>query len=455
MHVQQIELVNFKTIKEFKKDFSGDVYLVTGENGIGKSTLIQAIGIMLTGERSDNLLKKGEQKGFAKMTVGTGEDAYEVELKFSESNPRGTLVIGKKDSGLKSDRKSALESIFKYQDFDANEFLGWSKTAEGRRKQAELVKGLLPREVQDEINTLDYRAAQATERRTEIGREKKIYDGQVKSLEVTEEEVEKYAAPIEVSDLAEQQRIASEKNQKRLGVIQRKEDRETEISEIPVGLERLEKSISQRIDYFENRIKELQEEIDQAKAAHADEVNLAKAKEAELKKANQDAEKWLAENPEIDLSEITLKIQNSKEHNEKTVRVQQYLDAVSKLHDCVISYDAETKIISESMDKKKALIETAKLPVKGLDFSEDGITLNGIPFKEGEVSTSEAMEVAVSLIIAKNPTTKIFRIAQGESLGLDRLKAIIDFAKDRGYQGFIEEVKRGQNELVVFEYQEQ
>ena len=179
MHVQQIELQNFKTIKDFKADFSGDVYLVTGENGMGKSTLIQAIGILLTGNRSDNLLTKGEEKGFAKMTVGTGDDAYEVELRFSEKNPRGTLVIGKKDSGLKSDRKSALESIFKYQDFDANEFLKWSETAEGRRKQAELVKGLLPKEIQEQINSLDIEAAEAREKRTEIGRYLNMFDAQI------------------------------------------------------------------------------------------------------------------------------------------------------------------------------------------------------------------------------------------------------------------------------------
>lgn len=453
MHVQEIELSNFKTIKEFKAGFEGNVYLVTGENGIGKSTLIQAIGILLTGNRSDNLLKKGEKSGFAKMKVGTGDDAYEVELKFSETNPRGTLVIGKKD-GLRSDRKSALEQIFKYEDFDANEFLRWSETAEGRRKQAELVKTLLPAETIIKINTLDFEVAQAREKRTENGREMKLYEGQVKTLFVTKEEIEKYSTPVDVSKLAEEQRAALEKNQKRAAVQERKNNRDEDILEIPLSLEKSEKTTAEKIEIAENRIKELEAEIEQAKADFANEVNLAKAKETELKQLNKDAEKWLSENPEIDTSEISDKIKNSEEHNKKANQVQQYQTAFAKLQELADKHSGFETTITEGVAKKKTLIESAKLPVEGLDFSEDGITLNGIPFKEGEVSTSEAMEVAVSLIVAKNPTTKIFRVAQGESLGEDRLRAIVDFAKKRGYQGFIEEVKRGQNELVVFEYSE-
>ena len=64
------------------------------------------------------------------------------------------------------------------------------------------------------------------------------------------------------------------------------------------------------------------------------------------------------------------------------------------------------------------------------------------------------MEVAAKLIIASNPTVKVFRIARGESLGEKRLQAIIDIARDNGFQGFIEEVKRGQDDLIIEEYTE-
>ena len=80
--------------------------------------------------------------------------------------------------------------------------------------------------------------------------------------------------------------------------------------------------------------------------------------------------------------------------------------------------------------------------------------LNGVPFVAGKVSDSQIMEVAAKLIIASNPTVKVFRIARGESLGAKRLQSLIELARKEGYQGFIEEVKRGQDDLVIEEYSE-
>lgn len=80
--------------------------------------------------------------------------------------------------------------------------------------------------------------------------------------------------------------------------------------------------------------------------------------------------------------------------------------------------------------------------------------LNGVPFVAGKVSDSQIMEVAAKLIIASNPTVKVFRIARGESLGAKRLQSLIELARKEGYQGFIEEVKRGQDDLIIEEYSE-
>ena len=75
-------------------------------------------------------------------------------------------------------------------------------------------------------------------------------------------------------------------------------------------------------------------------------------------------------------------------------------------------------------------------------------------FVPGKVSDSQIMEVAAKLIIASNPTVKVFRIARGESLGAKRLQTIIDIARKNGFQGFVEEVRRGQEELTIEEYTE-
>lgn len=112
------------------------------------------------------------------------------------------------------------------------------------------------------------------------------------------------------------------------------------------------------------------------------------------------------------------------------------------------------KTLSDLLKERETLIAKSELPITGLTFTDDGLELNGVPFVAGKVSDSQIMEVAAKLIIASNPTVKVFRIARGESLGAKRLQSLIELARKEGYQGFIEEVKRGQDDLIIEEYSE-
>ena len=104
--------------------------------------------------------------------------------------------------------------------------------------------------------------------------------------------------------------------------------------------------------------------------------------------------------------------------------------------------------------ERETLIKNSKLPIEGLNFTDDGLELNGVPFAPGKVSDSQIMEVAAKLIICKNPKVKVFRVGRGESLGKNRLQSLIQLAKKSGYQGFIEQVVRDQNEMRIEEYTE-
>ena len=70
MIIKKLELSNFQVIKEFNADFEGNVYFITGDNELGKSTLLKAIGALLTGNR-DAVLRNGEDKGLPKWLSAT------------------------------------------------------------------------------------------------------------------------------------------------------------------------------------------------------------------------------------------------------------------------------------------------------------------------------------------------------------------------------------------------
>lgn len=450
MIVKKLELVNFQVIKEFNADFDGNVYFITGDNELGKSTVLKAIGALLTGNR-DAVLKNGESKGFAKMIVGDDGEEYEVELKFTKANPRGTLSIKSKTTGMKSDNVSMLQKIFGYTDFDAVEFSRWSETAEGRRKQIEVVKSLLPEEVRTRIAEIDTTVAGLKTERTGVNRDLKTYKSisDAAGQGLTTQDLKTYAKPKDITELMKEQAENAKLIEKAKTVRSALEQRKKQLEEIPERLAAAKAT-------YEKAIEEAKKAIERTEKLYKEAIAQIESEKADYEARKANAEKWLANyeenNPEkLDTSE---QLRKAEEHNKMAAKVADYLSKKKQAGDKKAEAEKMDSEIAELSAEREKLISSAKLPISGLSFSDDGLVLNDVPFVAGKVSDSQIMEVAAKLIIASNPTVKVFRIARGESLGQKRLQSILDLAKKEGYQGFIESVVRGQHDLIIEEYTE-
>lgn len=479
MIIKRLELVNFQVISKFNADFEGNVYFITGDNELGKSTVLKAIGALLTGAR-DAVLKNGENKGFARMVIGDDGEEYKVELRYTKSNPRGTLSITQKGSGMRSDNVSMLQKIFGYTDFDAVEFSRWSETAEGRRKQIEVVKSLLPEKVRKRIAEIDSEVIDLKDKRLFSNRELKQYNVLCAEAEnnLSSGDVEKFTVPKDITTLMQEQQVAAQLIEKAKTVRASREQRIIQLSAIPERIKQVDEDYLNKIGNIKSRLiearKAYEEKLALAEKAYkeAQDMLTEDSKQVETDKANQlksieeervdlerrkaNADKWLEEyekdNPEkLDTAE---RLKAAEEYNKKCRIVSEYKEKV-RLRDSVAKdVDAMEKRLEKLASERENLISDSKLPIPGLSFTNEGLELNGVPFVAGKVSDSQIMEVAAKLIIASNPTVKVFRIARGESLGQNRLQAIINIAKENGFQGFIEEVKRGQDELIIEEYTE-
>lgn len=450
MIVKKLELVNFQVIKEFNADFDGNVYFITGDNELGKSTVLKAIGALLTGNR-DAVLKNGESKGFAKMIVGDDGEEYEVELKFTKANPRGTLSIKSKTTGRKSDNVSMLQKIFGYTDFDAVEFSRWSETAEGRRRQIEVVKSLLPEEVRTRIAEIDTTVAGLKTERTGVNRDLKTYKSisDAAGQGLTTQDLKTYAKPKDITELMKEQAENAQLIEKAKTVRSALEQRKKQLEEIPERLAAAKAT-------YEKAIEEAKKAIERTEKLYKEAIAQIESEKADYEARKANAEKWLANyeenNPEkLDTAE---QLRKAEEHNKKAAKVADYLSKKKQADDKKAEAEKMDSEIAELSSEREKLISSAKLPISGLSFSDDGLVLNDVPFVAGKVSDSQIMEVAAKLIIASNPTVKVFRIARGESLGEKRLQSILDLAKKEGYQGFIESVVRGQQDLIIEEYTE-
>lgn len=468
MYIKRLELLNFQVIEKFEADFDGNVYFVTGDNELGKSTLLKAIGALLTGQR-DDVLRNGASKGFAKMVVGDDGEEYDVQLSFTEANPRGTLTIKQKTTGMATNNVSMLQRIFGYQDFDAVEFSRWSETAEGRRKQIAVVKSLLPEKVRNRIAEIDETVTTMKAERTGVNRDVKTFAALYESIEkqLDPGDVEKYAAPVDVTELMERQKTNAQLIEKAKSVRAMLAQRIDQIAAIPGRIEAEKAKAVETTKVYADKVAAAKAAYEQAVAEQrAAETKIAEtykaivagieSEKADLENRKANAEDWLkryeANNPEK--TDVPALLADAEAHNKRYNLVCQFKEKKQQFEAVKAKAEKMDSDIDKLASERAWLIASAELPIDGLSFTDDGLTLNGVPFVPGKVSDSQTMEIAAKLVIASNPKVKVFRIARGESLGQKRLETIIDIARRNGFQGFIEQVQRGQTEMMVEEYTE-
>lgn len=443
MIVKKLELKNFQTIKNFQADFTGDVYLIKGENEVGKSTILKSIVCLLTGER-DAVLRNGEKNGFAKMVIGGDGKEYTVELRFTENDPRGTISIKAKD-GMRSTNISMLRTVLNYRNFDAEEFARWSETAEGRRKQIQVVMGLMPPEIANRIKTIDAEVLQTKESRKAINANIKYKETELESIkaQLSDGDTETYTEPIDLTVLMQESNKAAEQRAKAENVKMQMASLESELANIPKERERLAADLERAKKTYED-----------AKAFYNRSIENVAAQETEIKGKIEQAEQWLSEYDAQPKEDAAEKLAAAQNHNAKCQIVKMFHAKQTEVDAERTKADKLNADLDAYVKERAELVAAAKFPIDGLSFGEDGLTLNDVPFVVGKVSDSQIMEVAAKLVIASNPTVNIFRIGRGESLGAKRLQSIVNLAKENGFQGFIEQVERGQQNLIVEEYRE-
>ncbi|MCL2284680.1 MAG: SMC family ATPase [Fibromonadales bacterium] len=91
MKINKVELKNYRIHEEYEQSFENGINLLLGNNGCGKSSILEAIGFALfnTSTRSDKLeeiISKGKENGSVKVSF-TGNDGkeYEIERKLKGS----------------------------------------------------------------------------------------------------------------------------------------------------------------------------------------------------------------------------------------------------------------------------------------------------------------------------------------------------------------------------------
>lgn len=89
-------------------------------------------------------------------------------------------------------------------------------------------------------------------------------------------------------------------------------------------------------------------------------------------------------------------------------------------------------------DFKRQTMEAAEFPVPGLAFGDNEVLFNGLPLDQA--SDAERLRVAVAIAMAANPKLRVIRIRDGSLLDSAGMAALEELARGKDYQVWVESV---------------
>lgn len=408
MNIQQVKIKEFKVLKDIEANINGSNILLIGDNGVGKSSFIQFIEIALG--KSTNIPQAASGEGF----VVTNKDGlqYTFHVKFKDGKPVVTITS---PTGLKDSRKSALANLVGAVDFDVNEFVELSKTKAGQKKQVEIFKSFLSKDIVEELNRMEAHIKSIYDERTECNRALKETEAFVNNHPLRFDDL-KGLFFTDTNNLMSELNKLNAANEQIKTQIQKKEENEKAIAAEKLQLTELKEKIA------------------------ALEISIS---EKEAKSVA--AENWLSKNKiqstEVLQNQISSAAQNNKKF-EEAKQLSEKRELLNKLNEEVGEFtariEAERQCISDT-------IKQMEVPVSGLSFEDDVLTYNGIPVSPDNLSTSEIIELGVKLKMAENKDLGILFIQNGESIGTERLKLIQELAAKENWQIIMEQVERGRD----------
>lgn len=120
MQLTELSLWNFRNYGRLHLELEGDLFLLVGANAQGKTNLLEAIGLLVTGRsprtsRHRDLVRWGETHGGVRARARRRHSSVEVEVRLQVDGPRTLLVHGKPVSRT-SQLLGQLHAVFFFPD---------------------------------------------------------------------------------------------------------------------------------------------------------------------------------------------------------------------------------------------------------------------------------------------------------------------------------------------------
>lgn len=409
MRVIQLEASAFKRLRAVRLDLHGGVNEINGRNGQGKSSVLDAIAAVLGGgtQIPDKPIRKGNKKAEIRAKIGKDGPEYIIERSFTESGSYLKLTAAD-GSDIKSPQ-AFLDRLYGAMAFDPLEF-----TRMQPRQQVDVLKRVTGLEA--EFAKLDAAKAEAVKAKTEASRTVKTLELQIAALP----DVPGPDEEVSMADLADKVDAAQKEKAQNDKARAWLKDKEKVLAGLDAEIEELERKLFERKTARDTTAKSVAE--------------------------------WtpkVAKMVDPDIGVIQTEMRNIEGRNEAARRRRERKRLAGSLETARDAERAAARTSEDAEASRERALSEAELPVKGLRFDEDGVTLNGIPFDQA--STAEQIRASVAMGLAQNPTLRVMLVREGSLLDAESMTLLAELAEEWDAQLIVERVTDGNGVGITIE----
>jgi hypothetical protein len=432
MKVLQLTAENFKKIKAIVLKPDPYVQEISGANGAGKSSALDAIWAALGGAEmvkasgTSQPIRNGEKKAMVALDLGD----MIVTRRWTAAG--STVTVENKDGARYPSPQAILDGLIGRVSLDPLSFANSGESA-----QRATLLSIVKIGIDLEKNAVDRKAAY--DARADINREIRAM-GELQVIEKMDHvSIAELASKKEAirTALNDQWKANKAKNQEMKTAFDVAVEKEKEAI---VEFNRVQNERSENIVIAGEAVLVLRKLGYQGKEA----AEWFEAMPKALDRQNPDDLKteqpaYIDERPDdAELKAVDAEILSSMETNR---RADQYDDYQAKVNARKSKQEASenwTKTIENLDNQRDAAIAAASFPVPGLSFNETGVLYNGLPFSQ--CSSAEKLRVSVAIAMATSPKLRVIRITDGSLIDKKNMAILDEMAHSQDYQLLIEKV---------------
>ena len=415
MRVIGLRAVDFKKIKVVDITPNEFVNRISGANGSGKTSVLDAIEMCLRGTRNvpSKPVRKGAQKSIIEVGIGNdGKAEWIVRRSFTEGGSKnGFLTVEPTDGKSRlQGPQEFLNKLVGPNSFDPLEFIRMEPEQQFRTLYKIVLPDVDPNSLNIEKNP-DYL------KRRELKKEIKALETRRDAIQIPDN------LPMEKRDEAKLLKELGEVGEHNARIEREKRQRE--------DIQRKNSEAGLALAAKDERIKQLRAQADMLEKERKEETKDWERTERIVKEWKPLAE---PKNSAHYTEAITAaRIVNAAiDKRGQRDELQKEIDGISKRVDTISAALDELEI------RQTKAIEEAKFPIPGLAFGNEEVIFEGLPF--AQVSNADQIRASVAIGMADNPELRVMRIKDGSLLDSSSMKVVSDMCVKEEFQLFVEVV---------------